>query len=306
MHRGGSGAFLPPPWPLPTLLPLSTLPRRLLREVTLRRVVFAAAAAAAFAACTAAAEALYGRDALQEGLLYHASRRDVRHNFSFRWLGAYFGLADEPGGSYAAALLRAAPALAQLGAVSGVALACWRDLPLCFFLQTLAFVACNGVVTAQYFNWWLALLPLVLPHSRLPLASGVVLGGAWLAAELHWLSWAYALEMQGEAVHGQLAAAAALFAAANAAVGVVVALHHRSPFGALQSCGQRSSAAIAAAGLRRAAQCSPPPAANAAVARAATPTRRGKAASVLQQRRPRAAASASETAGSRAATSVEL
>jgi hypothetical protein len=57
--------------------------------------------------------------------------------------------------------------LALLAATLVGALA-WRHLPACLFLQTLAFTALNRVLTAQYFNWWMALLPLLAPRSRMP------------------------------------------------------------------------------------------------------------------------------------------
>lgn len=60
-----------------------------------------------------------------------------------------------------------------------------RDLPVCLFLQTLLFVAFNKVCTAQYFAWYIALLPLVLPSSSLRLfGRGGLLIVAWLLTEV--------------------------------------------------------------------------------------------------------------------------
>lgn len=53
------------------------------------------------------------------------------------------------------------------------------------------------VCTAQYFVWWLSLLPLSLPHIRWPPPKGLLLAGVlWGAAQLHWLGWAYLLEFK--------------------------------------------------------------------------------------------------------------
>jgi phosphatidylinositol glycan class M len=61
-------------------------------------------------------------------------------------------------------------------------------------------VALNKVVTAQYFVWYLSLLPLVLPalaaQRAVSWGARGAGGAAWVAAQLHWLAWAYQLEMR--------------------------------------------------------------------------------------------------------------
>lgn len=164
----------------------------------------------------------------------------------------------------------------QLALVVAIAAARYRRLPCCLMLQTLVFVAFNKVhpvntiksallalplqagngyhcfrkgsdlcfltysgaqvCTAQYFAWYLSLLPLALPslnvgqHRVRPmwgfgiLASSssqgrlLVASGCWLAAQLHWLAWAYALEFRGREVFLQLWAASILFFGANVAL----------------------------------------------------------------------------------------
>ena len=80
-----------------------------------------------------------------------------------------------------------------------------HQLCLALFVQTFAFVTHNKVITAQYFSWYLCLLPLCRDNfhggehhhdRRLPTAVlGLVL------AVLVWLATAYGLEMRGMALH---------------------------------------------------------------------------------------------------------
>ncbi|KXZ51747.1 hypothetical protein GPECTOR_11g193 [Gonium pectorale] len=124
--------------------------------------------------------------------------------------------------------------LPQAAAVLAVALRFHEDLPVAWLLQTWCFVTLNKVVTAQYFVWYLSLLPLALPALaaraaapwRRPLA---VAAAGWVAAQLHWLWWAYQLEMQGRSVHLPLWAAGLLFQAANTAVVVLLIRALRRP-----------------------------------------------------------------------------
>ena len=63
---------------------------------------------------------------------------------------------------------------------------------------------CVQVCTAQYFVWWLTLLPLVLPDMDLTMKGIVWPSLLWVLPQLHWLLWGYLLEFQGKAVHLQL------------------------------------------------------------------------------------------------------
>jgi phosphatidylinositol glycan class M len=176
----------------------------------------AAAAAATFFAAGAAGVAAYGADAVDEAYLFHAARVDARHNFAVAWHATYLTGRGVAGGG----------AVAAVASVLGGALAARGDLPLAAAVAVWALVAGNGVVTAQYFGWWQALLPLAAVRSRARAPAAAAAAAAWLAAEAHWLRWAYALEHRGEAVHDRLAAAAALFFAVNvAAAAALVAAH---------------------------------------------------------------------------------
>lgn len=98
-----------------------------------------------------------------------------------------------------------------------LAVALHRNQPLCWLLQTMAFVAFNKVCTAQYFVWYYSLLPVALQRMPWPLPKALQAAGAvWVAAQLHWLFWGYTLEFEGAAVHLALWWAGALFLVANA------------------------------------------------------------------------------------------
>ena len=55
---------------------------------------------------------------------------------------------------------------------------------------------CAGVYTAQYFVWFCAFAPLVVPGSSLGPRLSVALLGLWAAGLAHWLAWASAREFK--------------------------------------------------------------------------------------------------------------
>jgi phosphatidylinositol glycan class M len=59
------------------------------------------------------------------------------------------------------------------------------------------FVTFNKVVTAQYFLWYISLLPLSIPNIMLSRKRICFLIGAWFASELHWNFWSGVLEVGG-------------------------------------------------------------------------------------------------------------
>ena len=188
--------------------------RTLLRDAA-RPLRFGGAAAASFAALGGACFAAYGWPFVLHSYAYHFGRSDPRHNFSPAFYAAYLRHAA-PAALAAGARAHSA---AQLSALVGAGVALRRDPPAALLLQTLAFVAFNRVITAQYFVWWMALAPLaapaVTPSKRLAAAAI-----AWLAAQLHWLAHAAALEFGDPAPqHGapfmRVWAASMLFFAAN-------------------------------------------------------------------------------------------
>jgi phosphatidylinositol glycan class M len=128
-----------------------------------------------------------------------------------------------------------------------LAVALHRNLPLCWLLQMMAFVAFNKVCTAQYFVWYYSLLPVALQRMPWPLPKALQAAGiVWVVAQLHWLFWGYMLEFEGAAVHLALWWAGALFLISNTAFMWVL-------LGCARLCGQQqdsSEAAVAVAKLR--------------------------------------------------------
>jgi phosphatidylinositol glycan class M len=90
-----------------------------------------------------------------------------------------------------------------------------RDLTFTLFCQTFAFVAFNKVITAQYFTWYLCLLPLCSHRvnwtTRRMRISLVVLG----LSIIYWLLSAFTLEMLGWKSHRRVWMASLLFFVAN-------------------------------------------------------------------------------------------
>ncbi|XP_075674631.1 GPI mannosyltransferase 1 isoform X2 [Castanea sativa] len=199
--------------------PWSTLRTALTKE----RILFGFVSGAVFLFCTALFFCLYGWDFLHEALLYHLTRTDPRHNFSIYFYHIYLQLENE-----ILVVEKLISFLPQFVVQIILVLSFAQDLPFCWFLQTVAFVAFNKVITAQYFVWFFCLLPLILPWSQMKLRwKGLSCILAWMGAQLHWLMWGYMLEFRGKNVFLQLWMASIFFLAANTYVLTAVIQHHR-------------------------------------------------------------------------------
>ncbi len=220
-----------------------------------------------------------GDDYSEHAILYHLKRQDHRHNFSVRWYDVYLKksaeivcdtgvdtdtLSHEVGrigaGNVDAVLalggfaLNAVSVTAQsfvpqavLVTFAAIKLA-RRNLCVCLLVQTMLFVAFNAVVTAQYFTWYLCLIPLAIPerfsqqfmaltgnnggnskgnkkvcdvivrkHTHIVIAAFVTV----LSCMCLWLHFAYQLEMQGQAVHMQVWWCSVLFHVAQVGAALV-------------------------------------------------------------------------------------
>jgi len=175
---------------------------------------------------TLAAVNLYGNAALSEGLLYHFSRLDHRHNYSIYWYSIYLCLAKSNNviTSIAGKMLFLPQFLLLLFPSLGLAP---YDLTTALFLQTHIFVGQNKVITGQYFTWYLCLLPLCT-HQICWMNIKMPLLFVGLSIVL-WLTCAYCLEMLGIPVHLWLWIASAIFFLANVHLIRSILKNYRGP-----------------------------------------------------------------------------
>lgn len=77
-----------------------------------------------------------------------------------------------------------------------------RSITLALTLQTYVFVVFNKVCTAQYFLWYVSLMPVLAAEccSFFSIWSVIIMASLWLITELHWLFWAGQLELMGNHV----------------------------------------------------------------------------------------------------------
>lgn len=181
------------------------------------RVVFAIASAVSFLFLTGTMYVVYGYPFLLHTYLHHLSRIDHRHNFSPYSTLLYISSSpavQETSSSGTSSLLHAITAhipepskwafFPQL-ALSGIILPLLfakRDITKTMFLQTFAFVTFNKVCTAQYFMWYMVLLPFYLPSITSGLSAkgravGIVAVLLWISSQLLWIRQGYLLEFLG-------------------------------------------------------------------------------------------------------------
>lgn len=207
----------------PSLRPLSALDRcRLLSSglLSAEPVGFTILSASIFLGLLAVFYHLYGWPFLHETYLYHLGRQDHRHNFSVYFYQLYLNsrsqVATAATGAGSATPMKWIVFLPQWVLLLLAAFKLHRNLPFCFLLQTYLFVTFNKVMTAQYHVWYIVLLPLILPSTKIHFKwKGVLMVCLWIITEIHWLHWGYHLEFLGQNVFFQLWAASLLFFACN-------------------------------------------------------------------------------------------
>ncbi|KAK4480133.1 hypothetical protein RD792_013190 [Penstemon davidsonii] len=117
-----------------------SIPDLLTSMITWRRIIFGLISGSTFFILTGLCFYLYGWDFLHESLLYHLTRTDPRHNFSVYFYHIYLHYEHE-----LSVLQKLIAFLPQFTVQLVLIFRFAQDLPFCFFLQTLAFVAFNKV-----------------------------------------------------------------------------------------------------------------------------------------------------------------
>ncbi|KAI9294609.1 hypothetical protein K502DRAFT_316712 [Neoconidiobolus thromboides FSU 785] len=139
---------------------------------------------------------IYYDEFIEHTFLYHVTRKDHRHNFSFWFLPIYLSSQSNYIPTNMIALCSFLP---QFLVTIYLGFLYSKDLFFAIFLQTISFVAFNKVCTSQYFMWYLGLLPLVLPSTRMPFFNqGIKITLLWVLSQVLWLLPAYYLEFEAK------------------------------------------------------------------------------------------------------------
>jgi len=170
----------------------------------------------------------YGPMALDEGLLYHFVRIDHRHNYSMYWYWIYLargraaemvalgGGGEFDDGRIMSAILSLLPLLPQMIILGYASLGIAPyDITFAIFIQTYTFVTFNKVITAQYFTWYICLLPLCSPRICWNTKRMYIALASLGIAIVTWLGMAFTLEMLGWETYMQVWMASVLFFVAN-------------------------------------------------------------------------------------------
>lgn len=168
---------------------------------------------------------VYGREYLEEGFLYHLTRKDHRHNFSPYFLPFYLeSIIPLPKGLELVAFIPQVLLLVVIGYRLGK-----RHLPLACFLQTFVFVTFNKVCTSQYFLWYLCMLPFVLVSCKsIQMYKWLAMAAAWFGAQAVWLKFAYDLEFVGKNTFVQVWVSSLLFMLVNTLIARQIIIHRQN------------------------------------------------------------------------------
>ena len=133
---------------------------------------------------------------LYEYLLYHIIRKDHRHNYSMFYYLIYLTY-----NSKLSKFLSLITFFPQIILILLTTLLKYENINLCLILLTMIFVVFNKVITAQYFIWYLCLMPLIVDRNLLfneKKKKGIFLAGIWMFFEIIWNSFSHLLEFNGK------------------------------------------------------------------------------------------------------------
>ena len=139
---------------------------------------------------------LIGYKFLFEYLLYHLVRKDHRHNYSIFYYTIYLTY-DNDFSKY----LSLITFLPQMILILTVTIFLYKDINLCLIILTMIFVHFNKVITAQYFIWYLSLIPLIIHRNLLfnrRKTKAIIMFSIWMFLELIWNTFAHKLEYEGQ------------------------------------------------------------------------------------------------------------
>ncbi len=139
---------------------------------------------------------LIGYKFLYEYLLYHLVRKDHRHNYSIFYYTIYLTY-DNDFSKY----LSLITFLPQMILILTVTLFLYKDINLCLIVLTMIFVHFNKVITAQYFIWYLSLIPLIIHRNILfnrRNKKAIIMFSIWMFFELIWNTFSHKLEYEGK------------------------------------------------------------------------------------------------------------
>ena len=139
---------------------------------------------------------LIGYKFLYEYLLYHLIRKDHRHNYSIFYYTIYLTY-DNDFSKY----LSLITFLPQMILILSVTIFLYKDINLCLIILTMIFVHFNKVITAQYFIWYLSLIPLIIHRNLLfgvKKLKAILLLTIWMIFEIIWNRYSHLLEYEGQ------------------------------------------------------------------------------------------------------------
>ena len=139
---------------------------------------------------------LIGYKFLYEYLLYHLVRKDHRHNYSIFYYTIYLTY-DNDFSKY----LSLITFLPQMILILTATMFLYKDINLCLIVLTMIFVHFNKVITAQYFIWYLSLIPLIIHRNFLfnrHKTKAIIMFSIWMFFELIWNTFSHKLEYEGQ------------------------------------------------------------------------------------------------------------